>query len=242
MGRLPCFQGIPVLEREVLRAFGIRVHAWLPALQFENAPDDRFAGFAKAGRLLHDPSGKAIGWLNPAVPANAKDVARAAVALAKKEGVAGVQLDFVRYPDAATREKRSAAAVTELVARVRGELRAAAPKCELSVAVYGSYPACRDNVGQDWKGWLARGLADRAVPMNYFGSLDALRAFVEKQRDVRDRLVCGLGPCARESFLEPDEMLEQLREAYSKGYAGAALFSFDARFVEDLLPALRIAR
>ena len=26
MGRLPCFQGIPVLEREVLRAFGIRGH------------------------------------------------------------------------------------------------------------------------------------------------------------------------------------------------------------------------
>ena len=55
-------------------------------------------------------------------------------------------------------------------------------------------------------------------------------------------LVCGLGPCARESFLEPDELLEQLREAYREGYAGAALFSFDARFVEDLVPALRIAR
>ena len=224
------------------RAFGVRVHAWLPALQFENAPDDRFAGFAKAGRLLHDPSGKAIGWLNPAVPANAKDVALAAVSIARKEGVAGIQLDFVRYPDAATREKRSAAAVTELVARVRRELRAAAPACELSVAVYGSYPACRDNVGQDWRGWLARGIVDRAVPMNYFGSLGALRAFLERQRDGRDRLVCGLGPCARESFLEPDELLEQLREAYREGYAGAALFSFDARFVEDLVPALRIAR
>ena len=115
-------------------------------------------------------------------------------------------------------------------------------KCELSAAVYGSYPACRDNVGQDWRGWLARGLVDRAVPMNYFASLDALRAFLERQREGRDRLVCGLGPCARESFLEPDELLEQLREAYSKGYAGAALFSFDARFVEDLVPALRIAR
>ena len=224
------------------RAFGIRVHAWLPALQFENAPDDRFAGFSKARRLLHDPSGRALGWLDPAVAANAKDVARAAVAIATKEGVAGIQLDFVRYPDAATREKRSAAAVTELVARVRRELRAAAPSCELSVAVYGSYPACRDNVGQDWRDWLARGLVDRAVPMNYFGSLDALRAFFPKQRDFRDRLVCGLGPCARESFLEPDELLEQLREAYREGYAGAALFSFDARFVEDLVPALRIAR
>ena len=224
------------------RAFGVRVHAWLPALQFENAPDDRFAGFAKAGRLLHDPSGKAIGWLNPAVPANARDIALAAVSIARKEGVAGIQLDFVRYPDAATREKRSAAAVTELVARVRRELRAAAPACELSVAVYGSYPACRDNVGQDWRGWLARGIVDRAVPMNYFGSLGALRAFLERQRGGRDRLVCGLGPCARESFLEPDELLEQLREAYREGYAGAALFSFDARFVEDLVPALRIAR
>ncbi len=78
--------------------------------------------------------------------------------------------------------------------------------------------------------------------MNYFGSLGALRAFLERQRDGRDRLVCGLGPCARESFLEPDELLEQLREAYREGYAGAALFSFDARFVEDLVPALRIAR
>lgn len=224
------------------RAFGVRVHAWLPALQFENAPDDRFAGFAKAGRLLHDPSGRALGWLDPAVAANARDIARAAVALAKTEGVVGVQLDFVRYPGPATREKRSAAAVTELVARVRRELRAAAPACELSAAVYGSYPACRDNVGQDWRDWLARGIVDRAVPMNYFGSLESLRAFMARQREGRDRLVCGLGPCARESFLEPDELLEQLREAYREGYAGAALFSFDAHFVEDLLPALRIAR
>ena len=57
-------------------------------------------------------------------------------------------------------------------------------------------------------------------------------------------VVCGLHNSDKKlcTRLNSDYVLEQLREAYSKGYAGAALFSFDARFVEDLVPALRIAR
>ena len=223
------------------RRYGVRVHAWLGTLQFRQPDDARRAAFVRAGRLLHDANGAPTDWLDPASKANADDLSRAVRALAAS-GVDGVSLDFLRYPDAPTREKRSAEAVTALLARLRADLRAAAPKCELSVAVYGGYPACANNVGQDWMLWLDRGLADRAMPMNYVSDLAGLRRLMGMQTRHRDRLLCGIGACARESSLDATGLVDQLREAYAGGYRGAAVYSFDDRFVEEFVPALRLAQ
>ena len=225
------------------RRLGIRVHAWMPALQFEHPPEDRFAAYAKAGRLLRrDPGGEPMEWLAPASPAVAAELSRAVCAVAREEGVDGIHLDFLRYPSGSLRGSRDPATVTALLARLRADLRAAAPACALSVAVYGGYPACVKNRGQDWQAWLDRGLCDRCVPMNYVPDLAGLRRLAGMQRRNRSRLLCGIGASSKESLLEPDGLVEQLREAYALGYAGAAIYAFDDRFVEELVPALRLAR
>ena len=223
------------------RRYGVRVHAWLGTLQFRQPDDARRAAFVRAGRLLHNADGTPADWLDPAVKANADDLSRAVLALAAS-GVDGVSLDFLRYPDAKTREKRDAAKVTALLARLRADLRAAAPRCELSVSVYGGYPACANNVGQDWMLWLDRGLADRAMPMNYVSDLAGLRGLMAKQTRHRDRLLCGIGASARESVLDVPALVDQLREAYAQGYRGAAVYAFDDRFLEEFVPALLLAQ
>jgi len=223
------------------RRYGVRVHAWLGTLQFRQPDDARRAAFVRARRLLHDANGAPTDWLDPAVKANADDLSLVVRALAAS-GVDGVSLDFLRYPDAPTREKRSAEAVTALLARLRADLRAAAPKCELSVAVYGGYPACANNVGQDWMLWLDRGLADRAMPMNYVSDLAGLRRLMGMQTRHRDRLLCGIGASARESALDVPALMDQLREAYAQGYRGAAVYSFDDRFFGEFVPAFLLAQ
>ena len=223
-------------------AVGIRVHAWFPALRFEGAPPERFEAFGKARRLLHAPDGKTLPWLDPAVRANVSAVAAAVSSLAKRTGIDGVNLDFVRYPDAATREKRSPAAVNGVVRAVRAALREAAPGCELTASVYGGYPKCVGSVAQDWHKWLDEKSIDRAVPMNYMPTLDELKKLAASQRRRRGRILCGVGAGARESWLSPLQTVEQLRFAYRFGYAGAAIYVFDDRFVEDFVPVLELAR
>lgn len=227
---------------EACHAAGIRVHAWVRALDFEGAPEKRFETFSKSRRLLHRKNGEALDWLDPAVAANGDELAKAVAALAARTGIDGVNLDFVRYPDAETREKRSPAAVEGVVRKVRAALRAAAPRCELSASVYGGYPACVAGVGQDWQKWIDAGLVDKAVPMNYSRTEAGLAELAGKQKRNRKKLVCGIGASARESWLSPLETVAQLRAAYRAGFAGAAVYALDDRFCSEFVPVLELAR
>lgn len=222
-------------------ARGIRVHAWFAALSFEHPPQARMEDFAKAGRLLHAPDGSPVPWLDPASPANVADISRAVTALAKR-GVDGVNLDFVRYPGASipTREKTDPSKIQALVAAIRRDLRDAAPKVRFSACVYGWYPGCVTSCGQDWQAWLAKGLVDRAVPMNYSADLATLRRIMETQKR-RSKAICGIGAGSNEARLNADGLLQQLSEAFHAGYAGVAIYPFDARFAEEFAPALEEA-
>ncbi|MBR1836332.1 MAG: hypothetical protein IJ783_03510, partial [Kiritimatiellae bacterium] len=220
-------------------ARGIKVHAWVAALSFENPPPERMKAFEKAGRLLHGPDGRAIAWLDPGAEANAAEVSRIACALAAR-GVDGINLDFIRYPGS-SKEKTDAAKIEAVVAKVRADLAKAAPRATLSACVYGWYPGCIASRGQDWYAWLDKGLVDFAVPMNYAPDTAALRKIVDLQKRGRGRLVCGIGAGANESRLDAVGLLRQLREAYRAGYRGAAVYPFDARFAEELAPALESA-
>lgn len=219
---------------------GIRVHAWFPVLQFEQAPTDRFAKFSKSYRLLHKPDGTPLPWLDPPVKGNASDLSAALCALART-GVDGISLDYMRYPLEETREKRSAKKVTDLLGRFRRELKAAAPACRLSVSVYGFYPLCVKSVCQDWIAWLDQGLVDEVIPMNYAADVPALDALAARQPRGKNRTVCGLGATSTESHLDACGLILQIREAYRLGYAGVSIYRYDERFEEEFLPALRIA-
>jgi len=60
--------------------------------------------------------------------------------------------------------------ISRLVEQVHREVRAQAPECKISAAVFKNYPTCRDSVGQDWALWAREGWVDFVCPMNYTAS------------------------------------------------------------------------
>ncbi len=218
---------------------GIRVHAWFCALRFENPDESRKKAYEKARRTLHDAKGNALPWLDPQMKVNREEIAKAVASLAAKKGVAGVNLDFVRYPDGATREKKVSANVDALVSLVKTRVRAAAPKCEISASVYGRYPLCSQSVGQNWGAWLRSKTVDRVIPMNYTADIVVLRRFANDQKPYRSRAVCGIGFGSNEAMLSPERTIDEILEADRLGYPGVALYSLDNRFLDELVPVLQ---
>lgn len=218
---------------------GIRVHAWFCALRFENPGEERRKKYVAARRTLHDAKGGALPWLDPQMKANREEIAKAAASLASKKGVAGVNLDFVRYPDGATREKKVAANVDALVSLVKTRVRAAAPDCEISASVFGRYPLCSRSVGQNWGAWLRSRSVDFVVPMNYTSDVAVLRRFAQDQKPYLSRALCGLGFSSNEAMLSTERTIDEILEADGLGYKGVALFSLDSRFLDELVPVLQ---
>ena len=250
-GSLPAVPGVPAdpgrrsrgdpfpAAVKALHGRGIRVHAWIFALQADLSEGSRFADAKRSARLLHSPGRAArLPWLDPAVKANGDDLAAWAAALASKTGVDGVSLDYFRYPEEATEEKKDPAKLRALLGRVRAAVRAAAPDCELSVNCYAYVSA----VGQTWDEWLEAGLFDTALVMNYAPDLATLRRYAKRHPARRDRQICGVGAASNQSLLSPRDLVAQLREAYGLGYAGAAVYPFDERFLADFAGVLRLAR
>ena len=220
-------------------ARGIRVHAWVFALQADLSAGARYATAAPSKRLLHAPGRTAeLPWLDPGAAANGDDLVAWVRALATKTGVDGVNLDYFRYPAEATDEAKDPAKLRALLERIRTELRAAAPACELSVDVY----AYTSTVAQDWDEWLDAGLVDRAFAMNYAPDVPTLRRYMDRHPRNRKKQFCGIGAASSQSLLSPRDLVAQLREAFRAGYAGAAVYPFDERFLSDWAPALRLAR
>jgi uncharacterized lipoprotein YddW (UPF0748 family) len=187
---------------------GLELHAWLNAFpgwsgaaptgttQPEHARTAHPGWYMAdpAGRLLPDP---AAPWLSPAQPAARTRLAAVAADVARRYAVAGIHLDFIRYParepadsisirahaEARAREpglgldEFRRRAVTAAVRETRDSLRAARPDAVLSAAVWGIHRAPPGWTGvstgyedrlQDARAWAAQGLIDALVPMVYW--------------------------------------------------------------------------
>lgn len=144
--------------------------------------------------------------------------------------------DALRNADAWDDWRR--AELSALVARLRGALRAAAPRARLSAAVFAWTDRAYLSVYQDWLGWLESGLLDFAVPMLYTRDDRLLRyqAAAFAGGLASERVWTGLGAWLFRAT--PERAVEQLRAVDALGVAGRALFSWDA--LADA-PALRAA-
>jgi hypothetical protein len=134
--------------------------------------------------------------------------------------------------------------VTQLMRRISIEARAVKPRIKVSAATiaWGRPPASAadfDNVApmqrifQDWRGWLAEGLLDLAVPMNYAREHDdRVRGWFngwiawEKRNKADRQLAVGIG-----AYLSaPEGVLAQVarvREAHQRARAdGLSFFSY----------------
>jgi uncharacterized lipoprotein YddW (UPF0748 family) len=84
------------------KPFGLRVHAWILCFSTTGSTQDRLDIFHKRGWLLTNDDGTARPWIDPGVAAARAYLIGAVREMAVNYKVAGVHLDFVRYPDFAS--------------------------------------------------------------------------------------------------------------------------------------------
>ena len=79
------------------RAAGIELHAWCIAWSLYDLPAEHIAPLRAQNRLMQDSNGNELPWLCPAHPENRQLLIDSCTDLARR-GIAGIHLDYVRYP------------------------------------------------------------------------------------------------------------------------------------------------
>jgi uncharacterized lipoprotein YddW (UPF0748 family) len=131
--------------------------------------------------------------------------------------------------------------ITRLVRAVSDEVRRLPRKVRISAAVFPNWPACRDEVAQDWAQWVRDGLLDFVCPMDYTASTREFRTRLGVQRtavDGRIPLYPGIGVSA--PGLDVAQVIGQVRAAREAGLGGFILFNYDARTAREILPAMAL--
>ncbi len=129
--------------------------------------------------------------------------------------------------------------ITRLVETVSREAKRIRPEVKVSAAVFQKYPACRDEVFQDWVAWAKAGYLDFACPMNYLTDDGRFEQWVEKQMKLVEGcipLYPGIG-----AWLLPsaDRILGQVEIARKLGAEGFTIFYYNKRSSEMTFPAFR---
>jgi uncharacterized lipoprotein YddW (UPF0748 family) len=174
---------------------GMTVHPWLSVLLEGDSKFLREHPDAACLSFDHLNEGVRTGMACPASPDAHAFVAALTRQIVEGYPVAGIHLDFIRYPglrtcacarcradmkhevgarpediftDGAARKwwvERRRGQISKLVESVAGIAHELGK--DVSAAVFGDYPRALDEVGQDWLDWCRRGLVDIIVPMNY---------------------------------------------------------------------------
>lgn len=130
--------------------------------------------------------------------------------------------------------------ITRVVEAVAREARRIRPGIKVSAAVFPNWPACRDEIGQDWGEWVRRGYLDFVCPMDYTASNRGFRTLVQVQREeVAGRIPLYPGIGASAPGLDPAQVLEQIAILREEGAPGFIIFNYDRRTAHEHLPLLR---
>lgn len=217
---------------------GIQLHAWINAFIGWTATSTTTCALLQPSApgeprhvLLDHPSWKVVDsdgvtmdcpnpegslWLSPGIPGVRTQLARVAADIARRYAVAGIHLDFIRYPGLTwSHDSESLAAfgadpranrpawdqfrrdqVSAAVRETHDSLAAAKPAAVLSAAVWGIYKdrwnwnSSRgyDQYFQDPPAWTAAGTLDVAVPMIYWRTRTPYCSFTDWTCLVDDHL------------------------------------------------------
>jgi uncharacterized lipoprotein YddW (UPF0748 family) len=130
--------------------------------------------------------------------------------------------------------------IGSLVARISREAKRLRPGLKISAAVFGSYPACRESVGQDWPEWIRSGYLDFVCPMDYVADDAKFAALVRNQIKLiggRVPLCVGIGATATRTHLTPDRVTGQINSARSLGAAGFSIFDLSPQSAATIMPS-----
>lgn len=194
-------------------------------------------------------------YLSPSAPGLADYLDGVVRELVRGYPLAGLHLDFIRYPGPeydwspaaldgfrrlARREASSDAVgfagyrrevLTALAARLSAAARQERPGLQVSAAVVPDEAAAVNHKFQDWPQWLARGILDAICPMAYTEDTRLFRSQVERARAIAgpNRVVwAGVGAYR----MRLPGIVEKIQAARATGASGVILFS-----QESLAPA-----
>ena len=129
--------------------------------------------------------------------------------------------------------------IARLVAAVHGQAKKIRKGVKISAAVFGSYPACRDSVGQDWVRWAKAGYVDFLCPMDYTDSDRSFRALIENQLRLLDGCVPiypGIGATATRGSLSAARVVGQIQHARALGAGGFMIFNLSEPAIKTIAP------
>lgn len=129
--------------------------------------------------------------------------------------------------------------ITRLVRAVAEEARRVKAGIRISAAVFSTWPACRDDVAQDWVTWARNGYVDFLCPMNYTSSIDGFRSRLRLQLGAvggRVPVYSGIGASAPGLVVE--QVIDQVRAARALGADGFIVFNYAGKVATDQVPML----
>ena len=118
------------------------------------------------------------------------------------------------------------AQITDLVERGYNGVKVRRPRMVVSAAVFADAQDAYEHRFQDWRGWLAAGILDVAVPMAYTPDDARFRTEIREatvSAGRQDRVWAGIG-----AYLNGlDGTLDKIDIARREGVGGVILFSYD---------------
>ena len=222
---------------------GMELHAWLVSIPLGTTSRQKSYGVKSVTRH-HASLCKTVGgevFMIPAQPGTADYIASIAREIAERYDVDGINLDYIRYPEAQyrfsddnfykatsgmTKADWRRENITRIVRRVHEEVKAVKPWIKLSSSPVGKYNHltryssggwdCFNAVYQDPQAWLRDNIQDMLFPMMYFLG-DHYYPFVYDwaENNHGHPVAAGLGIY----FLDPREGKWQLNDVRAEMHA-----------------------
>ena len=127
--------------------------------------------------------------------------------------------------------------ISRLVAAVHDQAKSMRPDIEISAAVFGAYPSCKESVGQDWLKWVQQGYLDFVCPMDYSQNDQAFVGLVENQLRLVDQRI-PVYPGIGQWRLSEDRTVGQIHLARQLGASGFTLFDLSSESIKTAVPAV----
>ncbi len=120
-------------------------------------------------------------------------------------------------------------AVTELIQMVWEDIITDSREIQLSAAVKPNLPMAKDRYFQNWEYWVASGLLDFVVPMNYYSEISDFNRDIQIMKanfvdEDLNKIIIGIATYNQDAQSAADKILI----ARLNGFSGVSVFSYDA--------------
>lgn len=254
------------LAVDAARKYGVQIHVWKVNWNLAGSAPKEFVEKMRAEeRLQKDVSGNEVKWLCPSHPENFKLELESMLEVVRKYDVAGLQFDYIRYPDSSScycpgcqkrfeettgksvinwpqeviSGKHSAEFADwrrEQITRLVRAVSEQAHKIKPKIKISAAvFPLRYDTVGQDWTTWVKNGYLDFLCPMNYTDSNVEFKVFVTNNLAEVKRRIPVYPGIYVYTFAG---VVEQIQIARTLGADGFIIFHYTTDTARDIFPNL----